>query len=66
MEHVAVINVSAPHYNLGAHKLADWLTTQGDRVVYHDGDPGLFGGQPTHVYLSVLFSWHAPLAADLA
>ena len=66
MAQVAVINVSAPAYNLGAHKLTDWLRTQGHRVAYHDGDPGLFGGHPAHVYLSVLFSWQAPLAADFA
>jgi pyruvate-formate lyase-activating enzyme len=63
---VAVINVSAPHYNLGARKLADWLATQGDHVAYHEDDPGLFGGAPTQVYLSVIFSWQAPLAAELA
>jgi hypothetical protein len=62
----SVINVSAPAYNLGAHKLTDWLRTQGQQVTSHDGDPGLFGGQPTHVYVSVLFSWQAPLAAELA
>jgi hypothetical protein len=62
----SVINVSAPAYNLGAHKLTDWLRTQGQQVTSHDGDPGLFGGHPTHVYLSVLFSWHAPRAAELA
>lgn len=63
---LAVINVSAPHYNLGAHKLTDWLRTQGHHVTYHDGDQGLFGGAPTQVYLSVIFSWQAPLAALLA
>lgn len=66
MAQVAVINVSAPHYNLGARKLAHWLAMQGDHVAYHDGDPGLFGGAPTQVYLSVIFSWQAPLAAELA
>ena len=29
-----VINCSAPHYNLGARKLVDWLRTQGDVVKY--------------------------------
>ena len=33
---------------------------------YCDGDPGLFGGDVEAVYLSVIFSWHAPLARDLA
>lgn len=64
--HHLVINCSAPCYNLGAQKCAAWLRSQGDAVQYADGDPGLFGGQPTHVWLSVIFSWHAPLAADLA
>lgn len=64
-----VINISAPHYNLGAHKLIDWLRAEDDtpgRFDYFDGDPGLFGGNPDHVYLSVIFSWHAPLAFQIA
>lgn len=66
MAQVAVSNVSTPHSNLGAHKLTDWLRTQGHQVTAHEGDPGLFGDHPTHVSLSVLFSWQAPLAAELA
>jgi pyruvate-formate lyase-activating enzyme len=66
MAQVAVINVSAPYYNLGARKLCDWLRTQGGQVAYYDGDPGLFGGRPDQVWLSVIFSWQAPLAIDLA
>lgn len=66
MRRALVMNASAPHYNLGARKLADWLTTQGYAVDYHDGDPGLFGGEPELVCLSVIFSWHAPLARDVA
>ena len=66
MTQVAVINVSAPYDNLGAQKLRDWLGMQGAQVTYHDGDPGLFGGWPDQVWLSVIFSWDAPCACDLA
>ena len=61
-----VVNASARHYNLGARKLADWLTENSDVVTYSDGYPGLFGGQPDKVYISVIFSWHAPVAAEIA
>lgn len=60
-----VINVSAPHYNLGARKLADWLRSEGHVVEYHDGDPGMFL-QAELVCISVIFSWHAPLAREIA
>ncbi len=63
---ILVVNASAQHYNLGARKLADWLTENGDVVAYSDGDPGLFGGSPDKVYVSVIFSWHAPVAAEIA
>ena len=36
-----VINCSAPHYNLGARKLYDWLQSRDYTVTYHDGDPGM-------------------------
>src|SRR5712692_3768293 len=61
-----VINCSAPHYNLGARKLTDWLRAQGYDVTYGDGDPGLFAYGHDLVYLSVIFSWHAPLARAIA
>jgi hypothetical protein len=61
-----VVNCSAPHYNLGAHKLADWLAAQGDEVQSVDGDPGLFGYGYDLVALSVIFSWQATLARTLA
>lgn len=61
-----IVNCSAPYYNLGAHKLADWLAGQGEAVEYHDGDPGLFGGQPDRVHLSVVFSWHVHTAVQIA
>lgn len=61
-----VVNCSAPHYNLGARKLADWLRSQSHTVTYHDGDPGLFGFGYDRLCLSVIFSWHAPVARDLA
>jgi hypothetical protein len=61
-----VVNCSAPHYNLGARKLADWLIAQGDEVSLHDGHPGLFAFGYNYVWLSVIFSWHAPIALDVA
>lgn len=64
-----VVNCSAPYYNLGAHKLADWLRSVDDTpdtTGYYDGDPGLFGGVPDKVYLSVIFSWHALVAYQIA
>lgn len=63
---ILVINASSPYYNLGARKLTDWLSTQGHVVASHDGDPGLLGGMPDRVFISVIFSWHAPLAAEIA
>ncbi len=53
-------------YNLGARKLADWLKTQGYRVAYYDGDPGMWELDADLVALSVIFSWHAPLARKIA
>ena len=61
-----VINCSAPHYNLGARQTADWLRTQGDEVTSCDGDPGLFAYGYDRVCLSVIFSWHAPIARSIA
>jgi pyruvate-formate lyase-activating enzyme len=61
-----VVNCSAPHYNLGARKLVDWLSTEGYAVAYHDGDPGLFCVGADLIALSVIFTWHAPIARDIA
>jgi len=61
-----VINCSAPHYNLGARRLTDWLRAQGHDVTCGDGDPGLFAYGYDLVCLSVIFSWHAPLARAVA
>lgn len=65
-----VINCSAVagkrHYNLGARKLADWLRSEGHDVTYCDGDPALFAYGYDVVALSVIFSWHAPIARDIA
>src|SRR4051812_34009150 len=61
-----VVNCSAPYYNLGAAKLRDWLTEQGYQVTTASGDPGLFGYGYGLVCLSVVFSWHAPLAREVA
>jgi pyruvate-formate lyase-activating enzyme len=61
-----IVNCSTPHYNLGAQKLAHWLRTQGDTVTWADGDPGLFAYGYDRVCLSVIFSWHARLARNIA
>lgn len=61
-----VVNCSKGHYNLGARKLADWLASDGHSVRYFDGDPGLFGLDADLVALSVIFSWHAPVARQIA
>ena len=61
-----VINCSHPHYNLGACKLADWLRSDGWSVETGCGDPGLFGMDFDLVALSVIFSWHAPIARRIA
>jgi hypothetical protein len=61
-----VVNCSAPHYNLGAAKLADWLPSQGYAVTTAAGDPGMFSTGYDLVCLSVIFSWHAPIARDIA
>jgi len=61
-----VVNCSAPHYNLGALKLRDWLVAEGHSVTVEQGDPGLFACGFDHVYLSLVFSWHAPIAREIA
>lgn len=66
MMKAAVVNCSAPHYNLGAAKLSDWLREEGWQVDTWGGDPGMFVANYDLVCLSVIFSWHAPLAAAIA
>lgn len=64
-----VINCSAPHYNLGAEKLADYLRATGEDVALTQGDPGpLFTleGDYDRVCLSVIFSWDALIAREIA
>ena len=63
---VAVINVSNPHYNLGAAKLSNWLRADGHEVVEFQGDPGLFLEGFDRVCLSVIFTWDAPIAREIA
>lgn len=53
-------------YNLGARKLTDWLKTQEYQVTYYDGDPGMWDLDADLVCLSVIFSWHAPVAREIA
>lgn len=61
-----VVNCSAPHYNLGAAKLSDWLRSEGHAVTEAAGDPGMFALGYDLVALSVIFSWHAPIAREIA
>jgi hypothetical protein len=62
-----VVNCSAGSYNLGSHKLADWLRAQGHTVDLAERPPlPLFQVGYDLVALSVVFSWHAPIAADIA
>lgn len=61
-----VVNCSAPHYNLGAAKLADWLRSQGYAVTTDTGSPGMFAGEYDLVALSVIFSHHALKAREIA
>lgn len=53
-------------YNLGARKLANHLRSSGMAVTEVSGDPGMFALGYDLVALSVIFSWHAPLARDVA
>lgn len=57
---VAVLNLSHPHYNLGAAKLATWLRSRGDEVEEHPSDPGMFLLGYDLVCLSAIFSWDVP------
>lgn len=66
MSTALVVNCSAPKYSLGAAKLADWLRSEGWAVSEYGGDPGMFSFGFDLVALSVVFSWHAPLARDIA
>jgi hypothetical protein len=66
MSTALVVNCSAPHYNLGAAKLANWLRAEGWQVATDTHGPGLFADDYDLVALSVIFSWHAPKAAAVA
>src|SRR3990170_3079909 len=57
---------SKPHYNLGIAKLANYLRGTGWQVDVSEGDPGLFTPEVELVALSVIFSWHAPIAREIA
>ena len=60
-----VINC-AQQYNLGAAKLADWLRSEGWTVSETKGDPGMFAFGFDLVCLSVIFSWDAVIAREVA
>lgn len=63
---VLVVNCSAPLYNLAAAKLVDWHRAQGHTVDLAQGDTGLLACGYDRVCLSVIFSYHAPIARDIA
>lgn len=60
-----VVNCS-PGYNLGANKIISYLRGNGHIVDFQTGDPGIFAYGYDVVYLSVVFSWHAPIAREIA
>ncbi|MDP8989618.1 MAG: hypothetical protein M3N41_05995 [Acidobacteriota bacterium] len=62
----AVINLSHPHYNLGAAKLATWLRSRGDEAVEFDSDPGMFLVDFDLVCVSAIFSWDVRKGVDAA
>ncbi|MDE3076698.1 MAG: hypothetical protein KGJ86_14870, partial [Chloroflexota bacterium] len=66
MKRALVVNCSKGHYNLGAAKLSNWLVEEGWSMETSDGDPGLFAGAYDLVALSVIFSWHALVAREIA
>lgn len=62
-----VVNCSKGHYNLGASKIANWLREEGHQVTMVEGDPGpLLTCGYDKVFLSVIFTWHAPIARNIA
>ena len=61
-----VINVSKGRYNLGAAKLANYLRSNGHSVTTAEGDPGMFVVGYDLVALSCIFSWHVPIAKEIA
>lgn len=62
---VLVVNCSEKYYNLGARKIADWLREQGHDVETSNGMKKVSCAYDL-VCLSVVFTWHAPLAAKVA
>lgn len=61
-----VVNCSTG-YNLGACKLTNYLRRHGNCVETCKGDPGpLLSYGYDLIALSVVFSWHAPIARDIA
>ncbi len=60
MKSAAVLNLSSPHYNLGAAKLSDWLRSEGYSVDEIAGSPELFLGDYDLLCMSAIFSWDVP------
>lgn len=66
MTRALVVNVSAPYYNLGAAKLAQYLRAQGHEAHEAGFYSPLLDRHYDLVCLSVIFSWDAPRAASMA
>lgn len=61
-EKILLINCSYPHYNLGIEKMKIYF---GDRAI-EDTSLNLFNSHCDGVALSVIFSWHVPIAVRIA
>ena len=66
MKRAAVINLSHPHYNLGAEKLSAWLSASGWTVERFSSDPGLFAVGFDLICISAIFSWDLLAGVQLA
>lgn len=62
----AIINLSAPNYNLGTHKLSDWFVGRGWNTTPFEGDPGIFLQGFDLVAVSAIFSWDVPKGLEIA
>lgn len=63
---VLLVNASAPSYNLGLEKAANWWRAQGAAVEFAREVPPLFLENYEAVWISALFSWHVPALVSMA
>jgi hypothetical protein len=66
MSRVLLINASAPAYNLGMEKAAQWFQRQGYTVDRGASYPAAFGKVADVVWVSAVFSWHVPAMISAA